>query len=502
MWRTLVETENAIATVAVFFLVFGGMLAIGRLLKRRAGVPLGVFYRLFCLALSFYAAIGVYGVQTTWRGHAGAAAALLSTALVVGLLDRFLWDYYYQKRRHIVIPRLLREVTAGVIVLVVLLLVLSVGYHAQTELQGLLAGSGVLAIILGFGMQNLMSTLVAGAELQIGKPYKLGDWLKIGEHIGQVVEIRWADTRLRTNDAISIEIPNNKIIAGTIINLSHPTPLHAMRVSVGADYTVPPNRVKDALRRAASHAQGIEADPPPKAYLKEFGDSSILYDVKFWMTSHANYNDVCDSIRTNIWYEFKRQKINIPFPIRTLQVERRGSAKTESKQAETARAVLRKEPLFACLSDEQIEGLLKDAEVNHFGRAEAVIEEGTQGESMFILMRGTAQVSVTKGDSLIRVGVLRQGDCFGEMSLLTGEPRTATVRAEKDCEVIEISKAVMGELLRTSPECLQQLSGLLARRKLETEGMVRDAVLPEVNAAREREYAATFISRLRSFFEL
>jgi CRP-like cAMP-binding protein len=187
------------------------------------------------------------------------------------------------------------------------------------------------------------------------------------------------------------------------------------------------------------------------------------------MNSHATYNDLCDAIRTNIWYEFKRQKINIPFPIRTLQVERK-SGKEPSTAKQSAKAVLRKEPLFGCLSDEQIDGLLKDAEVNHFGRGEPVIEEGTHGESMFILLRGTAQVSVTKNDSIIRVGVLREGDCFGEMSLLTGEPRTATIRAEKDCEVLEISKPVMGDLLRSSPQCLNQLSALLATRKLETRG--------------------------------
>lgn len=502
MFKTLMQTENALATVVVFFLVFFGTIALGRLLKRRAGVPLGVFYRLFCLTLAFYAAITVYGgVDPTWRGHVGAAVVLLSTALVIGLLDRYLWDYYYQTRRQMVIPKLLREFTAAVILLVVLLLVLSIGYHAQTELKGLLAGSGVVAIILGFGMQNLLRTLIAGAELQIGKPYKLGDWLQIGEHIGQVVEINWAETRLRTNDAISIEIPNNKIIEGTITNLSFPTPLHAMRITVGADYGVPPHRVKDALRHATNNAEGVVLDPEPKVFLKDFGDSAILYEVKFWMTSHATYNDLTDAIRTNIWYEFKRQKINIPFPIRTLQVERK-STKGESKRTETARVVLRKEPLFQCLSDPQIDGLLKDAEVNHFGRGEAVIVEGTKGESMFILLRGSAQVSVAKSDAIIRVGVLRQGDCFGEMSLLTGEPRTATVRAEKDCEVMEISKAVMAELLRSSPQCLHHLSELLARRKVETEGLVRDAALPETNAAREREYTATFLSRLRSFFEI
>ena len=501
MLETLIETQRVLVTAVVFVLVFFGAILIGRLLKRRAGVRLGLLYQVFALALAVYAAVSIYDPRTIWRGHAGALVVLSSTAFFIALFNRYVWDYYYETRRGVVIPRLLRQFTGSIIFLVVLLLVLSIGYRAQTQLTGLLAGSGVVAIILGFGMQNLLSTLVAGAELQIGKPYKLGDWLKIGDHIGQVMEINWADTRLRTNDAISIEIPNNKIVEDTIINLSFPTSLHAQRLLVGADYNVPPNRVKDALKRAATHAEGIVLDPPPKVFLKDFGDSAILYEVKFWMNSHATYNDLCDAIRTNIWYEFRRQKINIPFPIRTLQMDRKPD-KAKSSAAETAKAVLRKEPLFQCLSDEQIDGLLKDAEVNQFGRGEAVIEEGTDGESMFILLRGSAQVSVTKNESLIRVGVLREGDCFGEMSLLTGEPRTATVRAEKDCEVLEISKPVMGDLLRSSPQCLNSLSELLATRKLETEGLVRDAMQPEANAEKQREYTASFMRRLRSFFSL
>ncbi len=121
---------------------------------------------------------------------------------------------------------------------------------------------------------------------------------------------------------------------------------------------------------------------------------------------------------------------------------------------------------------------------------------------MFILLRGTAQVSVMKNSTPIRVGILRQGDCFGEMSLLTGEPRSATVRAEHDCEVLEISKPVMGEVLRSLPQCLNHLSELLARRKLETEGLVEKAAAPEVNADKQQQYTASFLRRVRSFFEL
>ncbi len=501
MFRGLIETQRPLATAVVFIAVYLLALAIGRFLKRRAGVRFGALYQLFALGLAFYAALGAWGLEVPWRRHVGAGVVLLSSAVVVALLNRFLWDFYFEKRRQTIIPRLLRDTIGALIFLVILIVVLSVGYHAETQLKGLLAGSGVAAIILGFAAQNILSSVVAGMSLQLERPYKVGDWLKVGEIYGEVMEIHWGATKVRTNDAITLHIPNNEIVKHTIVNLNYPTARYAMRINVGADYTVPPNRVKDALMRAATHAAGVMDDPAPKIFLKDYGESAILYEVKFWMTNHALYNDICDSIRTNIWYEFKRRKINIPFPIRTLQVQRRAHTSTADALA-PARAMLRKEALFSCLSDEHLDALLGQAEFEHFGRGEEIIEEGASGESMFILLRGTAQVSVAKSGSRIRVGVLRQGDCFGEMSLLTGEPRTATVRAERDCEVLQISKSIMAEVLRESPGCLEQLSSLLAHRKMETEGILKEATVPEEQEEREREYTATFLKRLRSFFEL
>ena len=500
MFETLLRTQKPLLTAVVFIATYLITLAIGRLLKRRFAVPFGILFQLFCLTLAFYAALTFYGLQIPWRGHIGAVLVLLSTAVFVALMDRYLWDYYFETRRQTVIPKLLREMVAMTLYVVALLLVLSIGYQAQAELRGLLAGSGVVAIILGFAAQNVLSGLVAGMSLQIEKPYKVGDWLRMGEVFGEVTDIDWGATRLRTNDGIYLHIPNNEIVKQTIVNLHYPSPLHAMRILVGADYSVPPNRVKDALHRATTQAAGVILDPPPKIFLKDYGDSAINYEIKFWMSDHGAYNDICDAIRTNIWYEFKRRKISIPFPMRTLQIERRTAASASDTKSE-ARTILRKEPLFACLSEDQLTGLLRSAEINHFGRGEAVIEEGTEGDSMFILLRGSAHVSLKKNGSQIRVGVLRQGDCFGEMSLLTGERRTATVRAEKDCEVVEISKNIMGELLRNSPQCLTQLSELLARRKLETEGIVKEIAVPG-DDRREREYTASFMKRLRSFFEL
>lgn len=502
MFSALLETRNAAGvTVVVFIGTFLIALAIGRLLKRRAGVRLGLLFRLFCLALAFYTAMWVYGVPLQLRTHIGSAAALLSTAFIVALVNRYVWDFYFEKKRQTPIPHFLREVVAGVIFLVALLLVLWYGYHAEHWLTGLLAGSGVAAIILGFAGQNLFGGIIAGISLQINRPYRVGDWLQLGERFAEVMEINWRSTRLRTNDAIYLDIPNNEIVKQTIVNLHYPTEVHAMRIRVGLEYRVPPNLVKDVLARAASSANGVLAHPPVKVFLVDFSDYAVMYEIKFYMGNHARFNDINDAVRTNVWYELKRQRLTIPFPIRKLQLERHVGSLVQEDHAE-ARAILRNDRLFQCLPDGHLENLLKNSKLDHFGRGEAVIEEGAEGESLFILLRGTAHVTVVKQGTSVRVGGLRPGDCFGEMSLLTGERRSATVRAEGDCYVIEISKPVMAEVLRDSPQCLEQLSELLARRKMENEGILKGAAIPADQAGKAREYKASFLKRLRAVFEL
>src|SRR5215468_8709907 len=269
MFAILFDTQRAALTVGAFVGIFFVALSVGRLLKRRAGVQLGNLYQLFCLTLAFYAALAVYGVKADWPNHVGAAAILLSTALVVALVNRYVWDWYFEKQKQTPIPHFLREVFGGLIFLVALLLVLSIGYHAESQLTGLLAGSGIAAIVLGFAGQNFLSGIIAGISLQINRPYKVGDWLKVGDTYGEVREINWRSTRLCTNDTIYLDIPNNEIVKSTIVNLHYPTEVHAMRIRVGVDYNVPPNRVKDALAHAASSARGVEKDPPPQVYVSE-----------------------------------------------------------------------------------------------------------------------------------------------------------------------------------------------------------------------------------------
>src|SRR5438128_4528750 len=356
MFNTVPEAERDAITAIVFIATFFIALCIGRFLKHRAGVRLGLLFRLSCLILAFYSAIAVYAVHAPWRNHVGAAAILLSTALVVALINRYVWDFYFEKKRQTPIPHFLREVVGGIVFLIVLLFVLSYGYHAEAQLKGLLAGSGVVAIIVGFAGQNLFAGIIGGISIQLNRPYKVGDWWKVGERFAEVMEINWRSARLRTNDPIYLDNPNNEMVGHAIVNLHYPTEVHAMRIRVGVEYKNRPNRVKDALFRAASTANGVLAEPKVKVFLVDFADFAVIYEIKFYMGNHSRINEINDAVRTNIWYELKRQGITIPFPIRTLQLERKAVAPIQEEHQE-ARAILRAEALFECLSDDQLDSL-------------------------------------------------------------------------------------------------------------------------------------------------
>src|SRR5436309_11176345 len=165
------DTQRAAATLIAFVGTFFIALTVGRILKRRAGVRLGILFQLFCLALAFYSAMWTCGVAIDLRNHVGTALLVLSAAIVVALIDRYVWDWYFEKRKHTPIPHFPRQIVALVVYLITLLMVLWYGYHASRWLTGLLTGSGIVAIVLGLAGQNVLSGVIAGVSLHVSRPY-------------------------------------------------------------------------------------------------------------------------------------------------------------------------------------------------------------------------------------------------------------------------------------------------------------------------------------------
>ncbi len=491
----------AMAMPAIYWLT----VALGRFLKRGTGVKLGAMYKLFCVSLSIYVPLKIlhldYAVDSLdLRRELRAITILLSAFFIVALIQRYVWDGYFRKKKGTEVPKFLHELVALVIFFLSLMFVLSGIYREGQALAGLLAGSGVVAIILGFAMQDLLGNIISGIALEIGKPFKRGDWLIYETHRAEVIEVNWRSTRLRNHDDVYLDIPNNQIVKHALLNLSYPNKVHAERIQVGIDYNIAPNLVREALFRAVSNGFSVMKNPSPKVFLKEFGDSAVIYEIKFWMERDDLYNDIMDSVRTNVWYELNRHNIKIPYPIRTIQVDRRPSR--QQSVTPVLMDTLRKQKFFLCMDDAQIDRMLASAKLLRYGRGESLIKQGSEGDSMFVLVSGTVDVHINHDGRLTYVATLKAGDYFGEMSLLTGEKRSATVIANSDCESLKIDKMSFAEVLQSNPELLQKLSEMLAQRRLETEGILHSSTEKKTIEIKQEEYTANFLSRLSSFFQL
>ena len=500
-WGAKNSGEILLTALAIYVV----LIAFGRLLKRRYGTRLGAVYQLFCIVAGLCVASLLF--QRSLPGHAelGAVTALLGAGVLIRLIDQYFWRWYFEERRKATVPKFIREVAAGGILLAVGLLVLQ--YDFGVKVPGLLAASGVVGIILGLALQDALGNVIAGFTIHFGRPFKVGDWLLIGDQHVRAVEINWRSTRFVTNNEVQLDVPNQQLVKQTITNFHGGSTRHAMHLEIGIDYDAPPNRIKDLLAGAATGCPGVLADPAPNVFLKSFDEHGVIYGVRFWINDHDLYNPAADAVRTNIWYTLQRHGVRIPSAAPTLHLRRaegsRDQAEKEQTRTRTFVDLLGLQPVFSSLDEAHLKTLIGRCPPQHYGRGESIIREGQQGDSMFVLLSGQAGVTVRPDESPTWLATLRTGDCFGEMSLLTGEKRSATVLASDDCEVMEITREVFAEVITQDPDILPHLSELLAHRQLNTEGIVAAHIQRGTAVeAKLQEYQAGFLQRLSSFFEL
>src|SRR5882757_2165196 len=303
--------ERGVAFVVLAVLVYLILVAIGRWLKRRLELPLGLFYQAAAAATGLYLATVLLLPDLSWRREFAAVAVLASVRALLPLLNRIFFSRVSTSGQKDPFPKFLREIISLFIFIVAALLVLQLDYDIQVP--GLIAGSGIAAIAIGLAGQDLLGNIIGGFTLHFSRPFRVGDWLLLDGQHAKVVEINWRSTRLRTNDYVNLDVPNAHIVKQTIVNysgqdrgpLETPRP-HAMRLEVGVEYDARPNKVKDLLVAAAIAAPSVMHRPAPDAFLKTFGDSSVTYELRYWLENHAEYNRVSDAVRTNVWYLLRR----------------------------------------------------------------------------------------------------------------------------------------------------------------------------------------------------
>jgi small-conductance mechanosensitive channel len=485
---------EALLLLSVIVVYLAGLL-IGRILKRRFRVGLDWTYQIFIAATAVAIASGLFHFDFPGQQLLRLVALVFAAFPFNALLYRYFWPMFGYPGEQARVPPFLPQITTLLVIATAFFTGLSLFY--DVTLPGLLAGSGLIALVLGLALQDTLGNIFSGLGLQAGKSFRVGDWLIVdGKHV-EVIEVNWRSTRLRNNDAASFDIPNNQLAKATIVNLYNPTPVHAARASVSVEYDVPPNQVKETLVRAALAAPGVLSRPAPAAFLMSFDDSGIRYELKYWIDDARRYPEISDVVRTNIWYELDRRSIPFSYPTRIVEMR----SKPETEPTDQVSALLHAQPLFADMEAEQIQALAKSARYLRYGKGEKIISQGDPCESMYVISSGIAQVSVERDGRASNLSELISGECFGEISLLTGKPRTASVTAKTDCEIVEIDKSAMRDLLKRYPRLADQLSETLSARRslLETElASWKDD--PEIMPASQTKEG--FLVRMKQLFGL
>jgi small-conductance mechanosensitive channel len=254
-------------------------------------------------------------------------------ALVLRLLGLYLFDIHLYAQKGVRMPPLLTTVTMAVIYLVTGLITLRF-MVPNLDVTPLVATSAVTSLVLGLALQPILSNFFAGLVLSVERPFRINDWIRVGEQEGRVVAITWRTTHLRTRDNDNLVIPNGKLADERVLNYYYPHPAHMERIKVGADYKTPPYRVRRALLEAMAGVPGALDKPSPDVYLLSFDENAILYELRVWTDDVAQAPRIASEIRARIWEEFKKAGITVPHPIRTLELPprpRRAEATEEDR---------------------------------------------------------------------------------------------------------------------------------------------------------------------------
>jgi small-conductance mechanosensitive channel/CRP-like cAMP-binding protein len=367
---------------------------------------------------------------------------------------------------------------------------------ATVTLRGeFLATTAVGAVVIGLALQETLGNLFAGLAIEIEKPFRVGHWVDVGGHQGLVSEITWRATKFRTKSGNLVVIPNSAIARETIINYSEPTLHLRLEVEVGASYDAPPNEVKTTIRAAVADEPLLDHKRDVEVLMVDFAASAITYRVRMWTTDFAADELIKDRTRTRIYYAFRRAGISIPYPIE-VQIQGEGAPPARIGANDQMVDILKRTDIFSTLSDSQLADLIRAARVAVYGVGESIVTQGQEGSSMFVLCRGEASVAVVGSSEVL--AHLSVGDCVGEMSLLTGDRRSATARAVTDCEVIEITADNFRRLVQQEPSLLDRVVGMMTSRRVELERH-KAAIAPDEATAGP---ASTFLARARRFFGL
>lgn len=369
---------------------------------------------------------------------------------------------------------------------------------AGIELTQLFATSAILTAVLAFAMQDTLGNLLGGLALQMDNSLEIGDWIRIDDLCGQVTDIQWRFTSLRTRNGETVVVPNSQLMKGRYYVLCDPgqsPPYWRRHITFNVDLAHSPTRVIETATEAIRSAdiEFVAHDPQPSCVLMDFGPGYGHYDLRYWLT-HPQEDDPTDSaIRTHIMAALQRAGVRLAVSDQTVHLVNEGKNHREDvRQRELKRRLeaIRKVELFATLSDEERAKLAERLIPAPFAKGDVIIRQGAVAHWLYIMISGEAEAWWQPPNGPRRLHEHRgPGSVFGELGLMTGASRRATVVATSDVEAYRLDKEGFEQIIRARPELAETFSGILQRRLAHFEKMEQGYVQDRTDHQRKVESA-------------
>jgi small-conductance mechanosensitive channel len=388
---------------------------------------------------------------------------LFSFAAVItsGLL---LFDVVLVRRE---IPRILRDLLHGIAYLITAAVILT---RSEVDVTKVFTASVLTTAVIGLALQETLGNVMAGLALQLERDFEVGDWISLDDRIsGRIREVRWRATSIVSKNGDLMLIPNSAITRATITNYSRPTTAHRQWIHVRVHFRHPPARVREVVIEAVRAQSFVRGDPPPDCILHEFKDDASIYSVRYWMDDVQRDDTMDSAVRSAIWYALHRAGMEIPFPSRNVNLTEMNEDRVRRKDDEEyARRVdaLARVDVFRALDAEKIDRLSRRMRLVLFGPGEVILRQGDPGDSLYVVRAGSVAVQIVVLGASKELATLSDGQFFGEMSLMTGESRAATVVAKTDVECYIVDKEAFQEILQEKPELAGIISDILSRRQV------------------------------------
>jgi len=458
--------------------------------QRHGGGPARLFLGLAVVLSLAAIAIGTMGVASP-----GSVLQLVSMlALMIGLVGvtgLVVFDLLLPRLR-IHVPSILRD-----LIEVTVAVAIGMGFLrlAGLDVFSLVTTSAVLTAVIGLALQSTIANVFSGLGLQLDRTLRQGEWIEVGSQVGKILEIGWRSTRLQTKDGDTVFVPNSELVSKEVLNFGRPAGAHRMTVRIGFHYRHPPNEVRRALLAAVRDTPGVVSQPPPDCGPVDFGDSAIVYALRYWIADFAHDTTIDEEVRARLWYAAQRAGLEIPSPIRTLVSQRDAASARAAAEAQEQREALRLLAAVAplCrLDDESRQRCARGMHRLAFAPGEHILRREEPGDSLCAIASGEVAVDGTGGE----VTTLGAGELLGPRVF----PEAPACTARSEVVLYRIDERTLEELLVGHTELAAGLAAIAAARRaaLDARAGRSSGSAPGRHAA---EPAAGLVPRIQRLFK-